>query len=202
MLAAVLFWSRKLPELFKLAPEPMLKSPALQVVVPAKFTLRLVTVRPPAPLIASAPLKVVEPEPFIVPPLQLLAPPAVTLPVPPSEPEERLREDAASDPLTVSAPPAIPSAVPALMLNRPATDNAPPVRLRFSSESMFSRLKEPEVMVTVCAPATLTRTRWPEVGAAPLLQLAPTDQSPLVPIQQSSTVQVLVDRPNERPLAL
>ena len=46
-------------------------------------------------------------------------------------------------------------------------------------------------MVTVWAPATLTSTRWPAVGAAPVLQFAPIAQSPLVPIQQSSTEQVL-----------
>ena len=44
-------------------------------------------------------------------------------------------------------------------------------------------------MVMVCKPATLILTLCPAVGASPVLQLLPTDQSPLVPIQQSSTTQ-------------
>ena len=109
------------------------------------------------------------------------------LPEPPSEPDDRLTMGEVSEPVIVKAPPLMPSAVPALMLKRPETPSAPPDSVMFSSESTFCRLKLPDVIVTVWLPATLMRTRCPAVGALPVLQLLPVDQSPLPPIQQSST---------------
>ena len=124
-----------------------------------------------------------------VPPVWLKSVPTVMLPLPPREPEDRLTIGAESEPFTVSAAPAMPSVVPALIPNIPETSSAPPDRIRFSSESMLSRGKLPAVIVTVCRPGTLMRTRCPVVGCEPVLQLDPIAQSPLPPIQQSSTAQ-------------
>ena len=84
-----------------------------------------------------------------VPPVWLKSVLTVMLPEPPSEPADRLTVGAFRLPLTVSAPPDMPSVVPAAMPNNPETDSAPPARIRFSSESISSRLKLPAASVTV-----------------------------------------------------
>ena len=126
-----------------------------------------------------------------VPPVRLKSLVTVMLPVPPSEPADRFTTGATSAVPTLSAPPVMPSVVPGPMVNRPETASEPPDSTRFSSDSTCSRLKLPALRVTVWLPATLMRTRWPAVGAKPVLQLASVDQSPLPPIQQSSTAQPL-----------
>ena len=103
-----------------------------------------------------------------VPPVWLKSKLTVKLPAPLTEPDDRFNTGAE---------------------NKPLMPRLPPAMVMFSSDIKSARLKVPAVMVMVCRPATLMRTRCPAVGAVPVLQLAPTDQSPLVPIQQSSTTQ-------------
>ena len=177
---------------------------ASPMLVACRLPFRLMSFKPVVtsrmvPLLANAPrlrlprlrVRLILPLGLKVPPVWLKSVPTVMVPDPPSEPDDRLTMGAASAPLTVSPPPAIPSVVPAFMLKAPDTVSAPPVKLKFSSESIDNTGRPPAVMVMVCKPATLMRTRCPVVGAKPVLQFAPTDQSPLVPIQQSSTAQLL-----------
>ena len=124
-----------------------------------------------------------------VPPVWLKSEVTVMLPLPPRLPADRFTTGAVSEPLMVTPAPAMPNEVPAVRFMAPVTSSDPAESCRFSSESRLSTLNAPPLMVMVCEPGTLMRTLCPAVGAAPLLQLAPTDQSPLPPIQQSSTAQ-------------
>ena len=101
-----------------------------------------------------------------VPPVRLKSEVTRMVPVPPNAPAERFTTGAENNPDTVSVP---------------------PVKFMFSSDTKSTKLKVPTLKVMVCKPGTLMLTFWPAVGTKPVLQLVATDQSPLVPIQQSST---------------
>src|SRR6218665_600057 len=88
------FWSRKLPLLWIVAPRPVervLLAVLVQLVVPARLSVRALIEREAAPERASAPWKVVEPVPLSVPAVQLLSPVTVSDPVPPRVPEVNVR---------------------------------------------------------------------------------------------------------------
>ncbi len=113
-------WSSQVPVLLSTAPAlaliaakalPMLLP--VQVVVPAKFTVRPEMIRFELPVVplrvdpvnASGPLKVVLPVPLIVPLPQLLAPAIVTAPAPDSVPPVSERVVALNAPPALSVPP-------------------------------------------------------------------------------------------------
>ena len=83
---ASLDWTSQVPVLLIVVPASTRSRPALQVVAPAVFSVRVVRTLSPAPLRASVPLLTVLPVPLIVPPLQVAAPLTVTVPVPVSVP--------------------------------------------------------------------------------------------------------------------
>ena len=140
----------------------------------------------------SVRVKSMLPDGLNVPPVWLKSVLTVIDPEPPRLPALKLTTGAVKLPFTVKAVPPRLSSVPAPMAKLPEVVMLPPLNTRFSSDEISARLKLPPVSVMVWLPGTLRSTFCPVVGALPVLQLVPIDQSPLVPIQQSSTRQPVV----------
>ena len=147
------------------------------------------TVNAPTLNCPSVRVKSMLPDGLNVPPVWLKSVLTVIDPEPPRVPALKLTTGAVNVPFTVKAVPPRLSNVPAPMVKLPVVVMLPPLNTRFSSDEISAKLKLPPVSVMVWLPATLTSTFCPVVGALPVLQLVPIDQSPLVPIQQSSTRQ-------------
>src|SRR6266513_1091525 len=123
--------------MLRLAPEPVRNRPPLplailvQVVVPAKLTLRVVMSRSPLPPSSSAPLKVVAPVPVMVPLVQVDGPEIARLPVPDSVPPVIANVALDEAPFSVSVPDEMFAS--AVFENVVLTIRDPPVIARFSS---------------------------------------------------------------------
>ena len=137
---------------------------------------------PAACVMARLPLVLMMPAPW----LKLLL--TVTLPLPVSSPEFRASCTKEVAALAVSVPPLkVASWVNA---EGPARLRLPAEKMKFSSALSWLAATAPDT-VMFCKPATLMLTFCPAAGALPVLQLAPTLQSPEVPIQHTSTTQPL-----------
>ena len=171
---ASLDWTSQVPVLLIVVPASTRSRPALQVVAPAVFSVRVVRTLSPAPLRASVPLLTVLPVPLIVPPLHKVAPVAVSVPLPVNVPLDNVNVPLVLDGSdTVSAPP------PIVMIS---VDCSLPVNC----------VPVLTVMTGLAAPRSIN-TIWPATGS-PALQFDALLQSPPESVFQTFTPVNVVPR--------